>query len=299
MLELYDLRNNFIYYHDFYIIAKEKSYSQASRKHNISQSSLSRSIFKLEELLGLKLVYTNNKGFELTIDGERLYQKLEAFFHSVDLFTAQDLVTSLDVVLTIGTTRNIADFALCKYLTQFHELYPHVKYKIYTDNASNLNELLISHKIDILIDYLPHINYNTKFGLEIRPLEMYHTCFACSKSYYEKVKDSIFSLKDLEHYPLVISGSSRRRQMLDEILQKNNVLLSPKHLMPDSKLMADFIKKNDCIGYFIEDEVEAYGLVKIEIKEELPVNPIGVIYYKDTINRMVKDFIKKVLFKNE
>jgi len=294
MLELYDLRNNFIYYHDFYIIAKEKSYSQASRKHNISQSSLSRSIFKLEELLGLKLVYTNNKGFELTIDGERLYQKLEAFFHSVDLFTAQDLVTSLDVVLTIGTTRNIADFALCKYLTQFHELYPHVKYKIYTDNASNLNELLISHKIDILIDYLPHINYSEKFDLEIQPISQYNTCFACSKRYYEKIKDKVHSLNDLSDYTLVISGSSRRRQMLDEILQKDNIKLNPKHLMPDSKLMADYIKANDYIGYFIEDELKEYDLVKIELKEEMPKNPIGIIYPKKTINHVARDFVEIV-----
>ena len=65
MYELYDLRENFLYYNDFYLTAKEKSYSEASRKHNISQSSLTRSISKLENLLDLKLVNTSNKGFEL------------------------------------------------------------------------------------------------------------------------------------------------------------------------------------------------------------------------------------------
>lgn len=60
--------------------------------------------------------------------------------------------------------------------------------------------------------------------------------------------------------------------------------------MPDSKLMADFIKKNDFIGYFIEDEIEEYDLVKIELKEKTPINAIGIIYPKKTINHFILPF---------
>lgn len=296
MLELYDLRNNFSYYHDFYITAKEKSYSEASRKNNISTSSLNRSIVQLEGILNLKLVQTSNKGFELTLDGNRLYKELDNFFSSIDLFTANNLSSNLDVVLTIGTTRNIADFSLSKYLSKFSKLYPDVKLKIFTDSASNLNDYLLNHKIDILFDYLPNINYSEKLDLNVQPISQYDTCFACSKSYYEKIKDSITSLSDLSKFTLVISGKSRRRQMLDEILQKNNIDLKPKHLMPDSKLMADYIKDNDYIGYFIEDELEEYDLVKIELKEDMPTNSIGIIYPK-RINKVAQDFINTVLNK--
>ena len=291
MFELYDLRNNFSYYHDFYITATEKSYSEASRKNNIAQSSLTRSVKQLEQIMDLKLVKTSNKGFELTLDGERLYKQLDEFFNKIDVFSASQLSSNLDVVLTIGTTRNIADFTLSKYLTKFTKKYPNVKIKINTDSAHNLNDYLLQHTIDILIDYLPHINYSEKFDLEVKPISQYTTCFACSKSYHEQIKNDVKSLKDLSKHTLVISGSSRRRQMLDEILQKNNIELVPAHLMPDSKLMADYIKDNDFIGYFIEEELEEYDLVKIELDEEMPVNPIGVIYPKKTINKVARDFI--------
>jgi len=291
VFELYDLRNNFSYYHDFYITAREKSYSEASRKNNIAQSSLTRSIKQLEQIMDLKLVKTSNKGFELTLDGERLYKQLDEFFNKIDVFSASQLSSNLDVVLTIGTTRNIADFTLSKYLTKFTKKYPNVKIKINTDSAHNLNDYLLQHTIDILIDYLPHINYSEKFDLEVKPISQYTTCFACSKSYYEQIRNDVKSLKDLSKHTLVISGSSRRRQMLDEILQKNNIELVPAHLMPDSKLMADYIKDNDFIGYFIEEELEEYNLVKIELEEEMPVNPIGVIYPKKTINKVARDFI--------
>ncbi len=296
MIELYDLRNNFSYYNDFYITAKEKSYSEASRKNNISTSSLNRSIMQLEKILNLKLVQTSNKGFELTLDGNRLYKELDNFFSSISLFTANNLSSNLDVVLTIGTTRNIADFSLSKYLSKFSKLYPDVKFKIFTDSASNLNDYLLNRKIDILFDYIPNINYSEKFDLNVNPISQYNTCFACSKSYYEKIKNDIHSLSDFSKYTLVVSGSSRRRQMLDEILQKNNIDLKPKHLMPDSKLMADYIKDNNYIGYFIEDELEEYDLVKIELKEDMPINPIGIIYPKN-INTVAKDFVNVVLDK--
>lgn len=294
MFELNDLRGNFSYYYDFYISAKEKSYSEAGRKQSISQSSLSRSVSQLEKILDLKLLKTNNKGFELTLDGERIYNKLDKFFSSIETFTADQLSSNLDVVLTIGTTRNIADFVLSKYLTKFTKKYPNVKISIKTDSASNLNDYLMNHKIDVLIDYLPNINYSEKQDLDVKPITQYNTCFACSKSYYEKIKNDIKSLNDLVRYKLVISGSSRRRQMLDEILQKNGIELNPNHLIPDSKLMADFIKDNDLIGYFIEDELKEYDLVKIELKEEMPTNPIGIIYPKKTINHVAKDFVKVI-----
>ena len=129
----------------------------------------------------------------------------------------------------------------------------------------------------------------------MKPLTQYNTCSACSKSYYENIKNKIKSLKDLTNYDFVISGSSRRRQMLDEILQRNDVELDSKYQMPDSKLMADFIKKNDFIGYFIEDEIEEYDLVKIDLKEKMPINAIGIIYPKKTINHVAKDFVNIVL----
>ena len=294
MFEMYDLRNNFMYYSDFYISAKAKSFSDASRKHNISSSSLCRSVAKLEEMLDLKLIKTTNKGFDLTLDGERLYKKLDEFFSNIDIFSAENLSSNLDITLTIGTTRNIADYILGNYLNKFSEIYPNIKINIYTDNATTLNEYLINHKIDILIDYLPHINYSEKFDLEIQPIAQYSTCFACSKRYYEKIKDEVKSLSDLSNYTLVVSGSSRRRQMLDEVLQRNNIKLNPTHLMPDSKLMADYIKENDYIGYFIEDEIKEYDLMKINLKEEMPINPIGIIYSKKSINHIARDFVNTI-----
>lgn len=118
MFELYDLRNNFSYYYDFYISAKEKSLSDAGKKNNISQSSLSRSISKLEEVLDLKLVKTTNKGFELTLDGERIYNKLDQLFNTIDVFTAKELSTKLDEMKKLNNKQDLTDIDVSALLSE-------------------------------------------------------------------------------------------------------------------------------------------------------------------------------------
>lgn len=51
MEKIIDLRNNFSYYFDFYISAKECNYSKASKKYYIVPSSLTRSVAKIESII--------------------------------------------------------------------------------------------------------------------------------------------------------------------------------------------------------------------------------------------------------
>ena len=293
----YDIRNDLPMLYDFYIVAKEGSFSQAAEKSTISQSNLSRTIKNLEQKYNLQLFIKNNKGVSLTLDGEKLYKKIDPIFNSL-VQKGNDIVDVLDSTIVIGTTRNISDYKLEKYLSKFNKKYPNTKIKILTDSASNLNDYLMKHRIDILIDYLPHINFSEKYELEVKPIGQFNTCFACSKEYYNAMASKIKSLMDLSKYNLVIPGSSRRRQMLDEILQNNNIELNPIVEMPDSKLMIDFVTNNDFIGYFVEEEIKDTNLIKLDIKEELPINNIGIIYHKKTINSIANKFIELVVKDN-
>lgn len=280
--------------YDFYISAKEGNFTKAAINCFRSQSSLSRNVKILEEQLNIKLVITNNKGFELTTDGQKLYKELDVLFNSLNIENVNSK-GELTGKLVIGTTRNIADYKLEKYITQFSKLYPKVNIKIVTDSASNLNEYLVKHSIDVLIDYLPHINSSEKYDFEIKLFDKFTTCFACSKKFYSLYKEEIKKLENLKKFNLVIPGSSRRRQFLNEILQIHNLDLSPKVEMPDSKLMIDFVKANDYIGYFVEDEIIGSDLIKIDLIEEMPINPIGIIYPKNMLNNVSKKFIELVI----
>ena len=296
---MFDVRNNLSLLYDFYIVAKEKSFSKAAEKNTYSQSNLSRNIQKLETDMGLKLINRSNMGIKLSSDGEILYEKLDIMFTTIFEYKDNYLIKNNDLKgkMIIGTTRNIADNILSKYLTKYYQKYPNVKVKVVIDSASNLNDYLINHKIDILIDYLPQINCTEKSDLEIKNIGYFETCFACSNEMYKEISNNVKCIKDLKKYKLVIPGLSRRRQELDQILQSNNIKLTPIFEMPDSQLMAKFIKDNNCIGYFIKEEVKTFNLKEIQIKEELPKNFIGLVYPKKIVNNITKRFIELALEK--
>lgn len=287
-----NLRDNIQMFYDFYIVSKEGNMTSAAEKMFTSTSNLSKRISTLEDLLGLKLLNRNNKGISLTSDGEQLFKKLEVAFDILDFNS--DVDENAKGTIVIGTTRNIADNVLADYLCKFNDLHPKVEIKILIDSAANLNSYLLEHKIDVLIDYLPQINFTEKEGFEIVSLSQFNTCFACNKAFYEKNKDNIKSLVDLTKFNLVIPGKSRRQQMLDEVLQKNNVILKPIMQMPDSKLMVKIIESKDFIGYFIEDELDGTNLVKLNLKEEMPTNSFGIVYSKKTINKLAKEFVELI-----
>ncbi len=291
-----NLRSNLPALYDFYIVAKSKSFSKAAEIYNIPQPSLSRNVKILEDELKKNLINRSNKGINLTNFGEELFEKLDEMFSNFNEYNNTLSETkNLNGKLIIGTTRNIADNKLSIYLSLFNKQYPNVRIKILTDSASNLNSYLLDHKIDVLIDYVPNINFSEKDNMIMEVIGSFNTCFACSKDFYNKYSSKIKKVTDLKNYNLVIPGASRRRQMLNEVLAFENIKLMPTIEMPDSKLMADFVKNNEYIGYFIKEEVEEYGLVPLKLDVKMPQNCIGMIYPKNTISLIAKKFIDIVL----
>ncbi len=289
-----EIRNDLPLLYDFFIVAQEKGFSKAAQKNNVSQPNLSRNIKYLEEKLKLILIKRTNKGIELTTDGEELYNKLNKIFGNITDYILDN--NNINGTLTIGTTRNIADNRLHTYIRLFNLRYPNVKIKIWIDHEANLNERLFKHTIDVLIDYLPHEETD---GLSIQKIDSFKTYFACSKEFYKKEKNNIKTINDLKKYNLIIPGKSRRKRILDNLTQENNIDFEPILEMPDSKLMAEIVKEGDYIGYFIEDEIKEYDLVKLELDKQMPINNFGIIYYQKTLSNIGKKFVDLVLEIND
>lgn len=61
--------------------------------------------------------------------------------------------------------------------------------------------------------------------------------------------------------------------------------------------MVDFVLGGRYIGYFIEEQMANTDLVKLELSDNLPINPIVMIYSKYSSD-IVKEFVKLVLVEN-
>ena len=64
-------------YRVFYEVVKYKNISKAAEAMYISQSAITQSIQKLENMLGGKVFYRNKRGVELTEEGENIYNYIK------------------------------------------------------------------------------------------------------------------------------------------------------------------------------------------------------------------------------
>ena len=71
-------------------ISKFKSFSEAARNGNISQSTWSRDIAELEKTFGVRLIFRDFKGVKLTTKGKNLLKIIEIFKNNLNNFKTTD-----------------------------------------------------------------------------------------------------------------------------------------------------------------------------------------------------------------
>jgi len=137
----------------FISVAEASSVAGASRMLNIAQSAITKSIFELEQTLGVRLFERNARGMALTPDGHRFLARarkvLAAVTDATRLHAAQP--EEISGVLAIGVTSLVAGYYLSDLLTRFRRQCPDVEVHVTEDEAPYLEHLLINGELDAAI----------------------------------------------------------------------------------------------------------------------------------------------------
>lgn len=132
----------------FRAVATEGSISRAAAKLNRVQSNVSTRIKQLEAQLGRDLFLRQNRGLDLTADGELLLSYTERL---LDL--SREASEALNArkpsgVFRVGTMESTAAARLPAILSRYHGLYPEVEIQLETDTAGGLIERLINFDVE-------------------------------------------------------------------------------------------------------------------------------------------------------
>ena len=135
----------------FLTLAREKSFSKASKKLGISQPAVTQQIKLLEQFLGTTLIDRKKSGILLTKDGERIYDL--AIDYEKFIYDFEKKVFNLlgkEVEFRIGTTSTIGNYILPKYIANLKSIINNdvfIKIGEYKDIISDLN----NEKLDMSI----------------------------------------------------------------------------------------------------------------------------------------------------
>ena len=199
----------------FLAVARNGSFTQAADELGTSQPAISRSIQKLEEVIGQPLFERQPRGVKLTdignfflIRGHQILQLIEDTFSEVSEASNQGRIR-LAVIPTI------APFLLPTILKEFGRQHPNIKVQVQEDTTQNIVRLCKHGEIDLAIVALPiHEKY-----LEVEPLFEDELVLVFPKGHPLQKKKQIV-LSDIQEYAFI--SLDRQHCLSDNIAEYCN-----------------------------------------------------------------------------
>ncbi|MGE5509637.1 MAG: LysR family transcriptional regulator [Bacteroidota bacterium] len=148
MLDLRQLRY-------FFQVAETGSFSRAAAALSIAQSALSRQIRKLENDLGMPLLYRHGRGVTLTAEGDKLLADAKPLLARLEQIK-QELRAGRKAVrgaVKMGLPPSISSVLSAPLLQEFRANYPDASLRIIDGFSVHIHEWLVSGRLDFAIYY--------------------------------------------------------------------------------------------------------------------------------------------------
>lgn len=225
----------------FLAVVREESITAAADTLHLTQPTLSRQLMELEEELGVQLLIrgSRNQKIALTEKGMLLRRRAEELVELAD--KAQLEMGSEDTVsgnITIGGGETYVMHFIAKTAKELQDIYPEIRYQLYSGNAEDVKERLDKGLLD--------------FGIFIEPtnIEKYeHLRLPATDTWglllrkdHPLAKNKAIVAADLYDIPLLISAqrlvNSTFSEWLGSDISRLNVVAT-YNLIYNASVMAD------------------------------------------------------------
>lgn len=233
----------------FCSVARNLSFTKASKELYVSQPAISKHIQELEAEYSTRLFERMGTHIALTPEGELLLSHAEKILaHYKQLDFEMNLLTQRHVgELRLGASTTIAQYVLPTYLATFSQKFKQIKLSLINGNTRDIERAIEEHRIDLgLIEGVsrqPHLHYTPFMRDEL-------VCIASTRSRLAR-RDEI-SLDELRQLPLVIRESgSGSLEIFEKTLAQHQLKLSQFNIamqMGTTEGIKRFLYHTDSVG---------------------------------------------------
>lgn len=281
--------NQLIYFRE---IAKVEHFRIASEKLNISQPSLSKAIYNLEQELGVDLFNRNGRNIQLTKYGHIFLQEISKTLDDLDHNIAyMQKLSSNKGKIDIGYVSPLAINYIPNTVRNFlnHNKYTNTNFSFSQKYTSELISGLKNNDYDVV--FCSYVDREQQ--IIFQPIIKQKLIAIMPKNHQLSKKDTI-KLKDLYQYPIIgYENKSGLGKYTHKIYVENNI--SPNIICesPDENGIAALVGAN--FGVALVADVEAlnnFNIIKRQI-DDIELNHIVYMaYLKDNYQiPIVKKFI--------
>ena len=277
----------------FIAAAESKSFAEAGEKIGYNESTVSTSISTLEKQLGVQLF--TRKPLQITEVGQEIYETVKNGFANFDF--AMVIAESKNDLeygkISVGCPSHITNFFLMDKIAEAIRDYPNMQVDLDTESDSKqLMELLKNNKIDFaILDVIPEEYLE---DLEIKEIKDIDNLFV------SKEEIVINNIKELENYKYILAQDNKisTRKLLEE-MKKYDLKIRPILKCPTTEQRVNAAKHGIGIAYVmkeaVKEEIEKNELYEIKIPINLPKNSLKIVYLKNHLTKVDKEFIKRYL----
>jgi DNA-binding transcriptional LysR family regulator len=213
---------NLNYLKYFLVVAETGSFTKASERLFITQPSLSVSIQKLEESLGVKLFKrqkNQRKQTLLTSSGEFLLDKARDILNQFEsLKTELNDNGFIYRMLKIGTLHTLPIVHIARLISDFGKALPNTVIEQVSGNIAELQDWLEKSDIDLAITVLPEGKENGRTS----QILFQQNYLAAITEEHPLAKRTALSLSDLDGLPYIDRAKCEVRSHLQRALVKNS-----------------------------------------------------------------------------
>ena len=280
-----------------YFIAsvESNSFAEAGEKLGYSATNVSTSVSTLEKQLGVQLF--TRKPLKPTDIGMEIYEAIKNGLANFDFaYVIAQSKNDLEYgKISVGCPSHITDFFLMEKIAEAVKDYPNLQVNLDTESGSKeLIQSLKDNKIDfIVLDTIPE---EDKKDIDIKEIKEVEYVFV------SKEKIHIEKLKDLEKYKYILTYDNRVSNIkLFEVLKKNNISIKPILRCPTTEQRINAARLGIGIAYVmkdaVQDELDNNELYEVESPVKLPRNDLKIVYLKNHLTKVDKQFINNYLMK--
>ena len=274
------MKANLENYKVFYYVGKYESFTMAAKELAISQPAVSQAMKQLENILEVKLFVRGSKGIRMTKEGQRLYEYVQKGYEQMEL--GEQMLSRLLYLdageLRIGASDMTLQYFLLPYLEQFHEKHPGIR--VYISNAPTPETLeqLGDGQIDFAVVTTP---FEKEDAFELMSVREIEDVFVAGHRYMH-LKNHMTDFSQLKNYPIIsLEKNTSTRRYIDELLQKENVVLNPEFELATSDMIVQFALRNLGIGCVVKDfalpYMETGKLFDLRFNKMIPKREICIV----------------------
>lgn len=259
---------NLEFYRIFYMAARFENFTRAAEELFVTQSSISQSVKKLENNLGIELFLRRGKRVQLTEEGRVLFKELDQVFNT--LKEAEKLMKEYRFAekgsLTIGASDTICRHYLIEVLEKYKLKYPQIHINLINQPSPLVVSMVEEGQIDLGFVNGKEGDFSNLKALALLDLEEQ---FFSSESL--PLPQGKISLKELANYPMVsLTTKTSTRQLLDDLFRKERLKFNPEVQVISIDLLIDLVKIGFGVGFSHGHLIKKEGLRPIEIDRPLP-----------------------------